>query len=308
MSNLLPLLLMGASVAAAQTVIPLWPVTATTPSQEIDTTKSGDDLIAGKRVERLTNVTTPTITVYRSSATKNSGTAVVVFPGGGYRILALDLEGTEVCDWLTSAGVTCVLLKYRVPDAGPYPEHSEDLADAQRAVRLTREHAADWKVSPDRVGVLGFSAGGHLAVALSNHFAEATYPAKDAADHLSAKPDFALLIYPGLLVRRPGNSQLRSEAVPNATTPPTFVLQAENDPVHVENALAYYNALKEANVPSELHIFAQGGHGYGLRPTALPITRWPHLATEWLHTIGMLPGAGADPANSTASHQSTGNQ
>lgn len=138
----------------------------------------------------------PTIAVTRAEAANNTGAAIVVFPGGGYRILAYDLEGTEVCDWLHTIGVTCVLLTYRVPNAGPYPAHSEDLADAQRAVRLTREHAAEWKVDPNRVGVLGFSAGGHLAAVLSNHAGEHVYPAADAADQLSARPDFALLIYP----------------------------------------------------------------------------------------------------------------
>jgi acetyl esterase/lipase len=150
--RLVSLLLLTGLIAAGQTVLPLWPRHETGPIAERDTTTDKDQLIAGKRVERLTGVTNPTITLYPAAATNNTA-AVVVFPGGGYRILALDLEGTEVCDWLNSIGVTCVLLKYRVPDAGPYPKHSEDLADAQRAVRLTRQHAAEWKIDSSRVGV-----------------------------------------------------------------------------------------------------------------------------------------------------------
>ena len=225
--------------------------------------------------------------MYSPHAVKNSGAAVIVFPGGGYSILAWDLEGTEVCDWLVSEGINCVLLKYRVPGSGPYPEHSEALADAQRAMRLTRQHATEWNLHPDQIGVLGFSAGGHLGVVLSNHANNETYKAIDAADHLSARPDFAIILYPGYLAQPPERWQLRAEAVPSSQTPPTFLLQAEDDPVHVENASVYYDALKQAKVPAEMHIYAHGGHGYGLRPTALPITRWPQLATEWLRTIGI---------------------
>lgn len=276
--------------AAAQTILPLWPASAlsSTTVHEADTTTDKDELIAGKRVQRLTGVSNPTIAVYPAPSSNNSGAAVVVFPGGGYRILAYDLEGTEVCDWLNSIGVNCMLLKYRVPNAGPYPAHSEALADAQRAVRLTRQHASEWKLDINRIGVLGFSAGGHLAAALSNHATENIYPPADAADQLSAKPNFALIIYPGGLVHPPERKQLEPGVIPSAETPPTFLVQAEDDPVHVENTLMYYAALKDSKVPAEMHVFAQGGHGYGLRRTALPITRWPALAAEWLHTIGML--------------------
>ncbi len=284
-------LLLTEQGAVAQTPLRLWPgaaVASAANQQEHDTTTGKDDLVAGKRVQRLTGVSDPTITVYPAPAGNNSGAAIVVFPGGGYRILAYDLEGTEVCDWLNSVGVTCVLLKYRVPNAGPYPKYSEDLADAQRAVRLARQHAADWKLDGNRVGVLGFSAGGHLAAVLSNHASAAAYQAADSADQLNAQPDFVLMIYPGGLVHAPDLQQLGPEVRPTAGTPPTFLVQAEDDPVHVENATVYYEALKQAKVPAEMHVFAHGGHGYGLRPSALPVTQWPRLATEWLHTIGML--------------------
>jgi acetyl esterase/lipase len=213
---------------------------------------------------------------------------VVVFPGGGYHILAIDLEGTEVCDWLNSAGISCVLVKYRVPVAGPYPKSPAPLEDAQRAVGMVRAHATEWHIDPNRVGVLGFSAGAHLAAALSTHFDQRLYPAVDAADKLSCRPDFAAIIYPGYLALADQNFAPNADIHPTAETPPTFLLQAEDDPVHVENAVVYFLALKNAKVPAELHIYAQGGHGYGLRRTALPITTWPQTVEIWLHTIQVL--------------------
>jgi acetyl esterase/lipase len=223
-----------------------------------------------------------------SSTAAGTGPAVVVFPGGSYRILAIDLEGTEVCDWLTSIGVNCVLLKYRVPDSGPYPKSDAALQDAQRAIGLVREHAADWHIDPKHVGVLGFSAGGHLAAAVSTHYQQRIYPAVDAADQLSCRPDFALIIYPGYLANADKNFEFSLDLPVTASTPPAFLVQAEDDPIHVENAVEYFMAQKKAGVPAELHICAQGGHGYGLRPTSMPVTQWPQLATRWLKTIGVL--------------------
>ena len=270
----------------------IWPDAApgapTKLPAEADTTTATDNLIAGRPIMRLGNVSTPTLTLFAPKG-KNTGAAVVVFPGGGYRILAIDLEGTEVCDWLNSAGVTCILLKYRVPDTGPFPKSAAALQDAQRAVGLVRAHAAEWKIDPKRVGVLGFSAGAHLAAALSTHFDQRLYPPVDEADKLSCRPDFAVIIYPGYLALTDKNFAPNPEIIPTAATPPQFVLQAEDDPVHVENALVYYQALKNAKVPAELHIYAAGGHGYGLRRTELPVTRWPESVETWLHTIKMLP-------------------
>jgi len=263
---------------------------------ETDTTTAKDELIAGKPLVRVGNVSVPTITLYMAKPTSGAGgprPAVVVFPGGGYYILAIDLEGTEVCDWLNAAGVTCVLLKYRVPATGPYPKSAAALQDAQRAVGLVREHAAEWGIDPHRLGVLGFSAGGHLAAALSTHYDKRLYDPIDAADKLSCRPDFAVVIYPGYLALADKNFAPNPDIVPTADTPPTFLVQAEDDPVHVENALVYFQALKNTKVPAELHIYAKGGHGYGLRRTALPITAWPQAAEEWLHTIGIL-GAHAE--------------
>jgi acetyl esterase/lipase len=270
----------------------VWPgvapgATANQPA-EADTTTAKDNLIAGRPLVRLGNVSVPTLTLYRAKHGSN-GPAVVVFPGGGYTILAMDLEGTEVCDWLNSAGINCVLLKYRVPNSGPYPKSPAALQDAQRALGLVREHAQEWGIDPKRVGVLGFSAGGHLAAALSTHFDQRIYDPIDTADKLSCRPDFALVIYPGYLAIADKNFAANSEINPTASTPPTFLVQAEDDPVHVENAVVYFLQLKNAKVPAEMHIYAHGGHGYGLRRTALPITSWPQAAQTWLHTIGMLP-------------------
>lgn len=271
--------------------LPLWPQGAPGaqphPGPEVDVTTAKDDLIAGKRVIRLGNVSTPTLTLY-SPKGKNTRAAVVVFPGGGYRILAMDLEGTEVCDWLSTAGITCVLLKYRVPDSGPYPKSSAALQDAQRALRMVRSHAAEWKIDAHRVGVLGFSAGAHLAAALSTHFDQRLYDLVDGSDLLSCRPDFAVIIYPGYIALAEQNFVPNPNIPVTEKTPPSFILQAEDDPVHVENAVDYFLALKNAKVPAELHIYAHGGHGYGLRRTALPITTWPRSVEVWLHTIHVL--------------------
>lgn len=275
----------------------LWPNGApgatANPKPEIDATKPTDPLIAGRPLIRLGNVSSPTLTLYQpGSGNTGSGAAVVVFPGGGYQILAIDLEGTEVCDWLNSIHVACILVKYRVPNTGPYPKSAAALQDAQRAVGMVRQHAAEWHIDPDRVGVLGFSAGAHLAAAISTHYETRLYDPVDAADQLSCRPDFAFIIYPGYLANAAENMAPNPDITPTAQTPPAFIVQAEDDPVHVENATNYFLQLKNAKVRAELHIYAEGGHGYGLRRTSLPVTSWPKLAETWLHTIGMLSDTG----------------
>ena len=283
--------------APGRLTIPVWPGIApgapVNPPAEIDTTSAKDNFIAGKPLVRLGNVSTPTLTLYPAKGnTSGLGPAVVVFPGGGYNILAIDLEGTEVCDWLNAAGINCVLLKYRVPMTGPYPKSPAALEDAQRAMGLARLHATEWGIDPKRVGVLGFSAGGHLAAAISTHFDQRLYDPIDAADKLSCRPDFAVVVYPGYLALAEKNFAPNPDINPSADTPPTFIVQAEDDPVHVENAVVYFLALKNAKVPAELHVYAQGGHGYGLRRTALPVTTWPQAVETWLHTIGVLFNSG----------------
>ena len=254
---------------------------------------------------KVTNVSEPTMTRYPPKG-HTTGAAVVVFPGGGYQMLAMDLEGTEICDWLTSRGITCVLLKYRVPNSGPtwvdnhryYPKVQTALQDAQRTIGLVRLHAAEWHIDPHKVGVMGFSAGGHLVAAVSTRFQHRTYSPVDAADQLSSRPDFAIAAYPGHLwlledddhaTRDETDLRLRPDIHPTADTPPTFLVMAEDDHVDgVEQALAYYVALQKAGVPTEMHLYAQGGHAFGLRKSKLPIGQWPQLVETWLHTIGVL--------------------
>lgn len=263
------------------------------PGPEHDTTTPEMPRIAGRTVVRLGNVTEPALILYRAPAAKNTHAAVVVFPGGGYSILAMDLEGTEVCDWLNRIGVNCALVKYRVPASGPYPKSAAALQDAQRAMGLVRQHAAEWGIDPKKVGVLGFSAGAHLSAALSTHYDKRLYPRVDAADDLSCRPDFAIVIYPGYLAVAEQGMAFNHDIPVTAQTPPTFLVQAEDDPVHVENAIEYFMQLKKAGVPAELHVYTKGGHGYGLRPTELPVTHWPELATTWMKTIGVIsPGNG----------------
>jgi acetyl esterase/lipase len=218
------------------------------------------------------------------------------------KILAIDLEGTEICDWLTSRGITAVLLKYRVPDSGPHyeprlnrgvlPKAPTALEDAQRTVGLVRYHARQWHINPDKIGVIGFSAGGHLVADISTHFSKRSYAARDAADKVSCRPDFAIACYPGHLWVDDTALKLNPDIASGISkqTPPTFLVQAEDDQVDgVNQSLVYYVALKDAGVPVELHLYAHGGHAFGLRRTKFPITQWPYLVETWLRTIGMIP-------------------
>ena len=289
---LIPCAVGACAQSPQQVTLPLWPSTppGTTASlpPEHDITTPADELISGRRVIRLGNISKPTLTLYPAPAAKASGAAVVIFPGGAYHILAMDLEGTEICEWLNSIGVTAILVKYRVPSPEGAPRYAAPLQDAQRAMGLVRQHASEWHIDPHRVGILGFSAGGHLSAALSTNFSSRTYAHIDAADDLSCRPDFAFVLYPGYLANEPSLDKLPPEIKVDAHTPPTFLLQAEDDPVHVENSLVYFLALKQAGVPAEMHLYAKGGHGYGLRPSPNPITDWPQLAEKWLHTEGIL--------------------
>lgn len=282
--------------------LPIWPGAAPDARPGVGAEVAGTvvdaagkkKLVGGRPWVYVDNVSTPTITVYSPQGHSN-GSAVVVFPGGGYNVLAIDLEGTEACDWLTSKGITCVLLKYRVPCAktGPYRDCRTALEDAQRTVGLVRFHAAEWHIDPQRIGVLGFSAGGHMVAAISTHFDKRLYPSVDAADSVSCRPDFGVALYPGHLAVPERNFALNPDIRVTSRTPPTFLLQAQDDPVDpVENSLVYYAALRKAGVPAELHVFVKGGHAFALRRTEAPITRWPDLAETWLQTIGIIPRPG----------------
>jgi acetyl esterase/lipase len=295
----------ASATAAEPTPMPLWPGVAPGDKGDIgeerDTTKPDPKAPPEKQgVIRLGNVSKPTITVFKPAADKDTGAAVVVCPGGGYGILAYNLEGTEICQWLNSVGVTGVLLKYRVPVRQGLPRHVPPLQDVQRAIGLVRQHAGEWKIDPARVGVLGFSAGGHLAAAVSNNYAERSYPAVDDADKLPCRPDFAVLVYPAYLVAEAPKvkgepppkvdvSKLAAELPVTKDTPPTFIAMTQDDPIKIENAYAYALALKAAKVPAELHVYAAGGHGYGLRAGKNPVsTAWPQRAAEWMGAMGWL--------------------
>lgn len=290
--------------SAGHTQVAIWPGVVPDARRvtgpEVTRTET-NDLVGGKPWVYINTVSRPTMTVYspkgRNTGGKSTGAAVVVFPGGGYQILAIDLEGTEMCDWLTAKGITCVLLKYRVPGegvlpkSGAYPQSAEALEDAQRTVGLVRFHAAEWHIDPHKIGVLGFSAGGHLVAAMSVHFDGRLYKAVDAADAVSCRPDFAVAIYPGHLSLSRDGPGLNPDIGRHISrlTPPTFLLQNEDDFVDgVNQSLVYYAALKKAGVPVEMHLYAQGGHAFGLRRTKLAATRWPELVETWLATIHMV--------------------
>jgi acetyl esterase/lipase len=276
----------SASAPPGPTQLPIWsgapPDAQSAPGPQVD----------------WTNIVRPTMTVYSPNA-ENTGVAVVVFPGGGFEGLAIKGEGTDACDWLTSKGITCVLLRYRVPSL-PYDWHCKcrpdnlttptlALEDAQRTMGLVRSHAAEWRVDPHKIGVLGFSAGGYLVAEISTRHEHRLYAPVDAADKVSCRPDFAVAVYPGHLWVGGKGYGLNPNVPVNHQTPPTFLVQAENDNVDgVNQSIAYFIALKDAGVSVEMHLYAQGGHAFGLRPTNLPITKWPQLVAKWLSTIGMI--------------------
>ncbi|WP_424842451.1 alpha/beta hydrolase [Stenotrophomonas indicatrix] len=284
---------------AGTTELPLWPDGKVMAPPKLKGREQVSETVSkasGERWMMLQNVAVPTLTVFPAKGSPN-GTAVMVIPGGGYNVLAIDLEGSEICDWLTAQGVTCALLKYRVPASGPnwdrecncrdIPAVPMALQDAQRAMGLLRAQAARWKIDPQRLGVIGFSAGGHVVAGLSTH-AQRSYAPLDAADVQSSRPDFAMLLYPGHLWVRKDDS-LEKDIVVDAKAPPTFIVQAADDPTDdVRHALVYHRALIEAGLPVEMHLFAHGGHAFGLRLKDAPVSAWPSLAERWMHDIGML--------------------
>lgn len=239
----------------------------------------------GASVLRITNVSAPTITVYPAPEENATGAAVLVCPGGGYNILAYDLEGDEICEWLNDIGITAILLKYRVPRREGLQKHEAPLQDAQRALGYVRAHADEFCIDPDRIGVMGFSAGAHLSAMLSNT-PERTYPVVDMDDKVSCHPDFCLLIYPAYLDG--ANFQLAPELKVSSTTPPTMLIQAEDDKSYINSSLFYFYALKEAGVPACMHLYSKGGHGYGMRDTGMAVNEWPDRAEDWLRDMKII--------------------
>jgi acetyl esterase/lipase len=247
--------------------------------------KPGEDRIVG-----ITNVTKPTLTVYRPDTEKNTGVAVVVCPGGGYNMLAWDHEGEQVAQWLNSIGVAGIVLKYRVPRRAATPKDQpppQALMDAQRALGLVRSKAAAWGIDPKRIGILGFSAGGHLAAWEATSSDKRAYEPIDETDRVDCRPDFGVLVYPGGVVKA-GTDQLAPEIRVTSQTPPMFFAHAGDDRVSAENSIYLYLALKREGVPAELHVYSTGGHGFGLRPSDKPCSTWPKRCEEWLRSQGVL--------------------
>ena len=237
---------------------------------------------------RIAYVDNPTLTVYRASEEKANGTGVIICPGGGYNILAWTHEGTEIAEWFNSIGVSAFILKYRVPRRDPETPHSLPLQDAQRAIRIVRSNAKKWNVDPDRIGLLGFSAGGHLTVMSGVHYNKKTYPKVDTADDFSARPDFLMPIYPAYLGNRVNKDKLSELININKNTPPTFIAITHDDSDRSYYSALLYAALKKNNVVGELHIYSKGGHGYGMRKSNNPVHTWPDRCRDWLGSMGYL--------------------
>jgi len=271
--------------AAERRVINVWPgmppgATKATGPEELREPRPNEKA----SVQRLTNVSQPTLTLYEPADQQRNGAAVIICPGGGYNILAWDLEGTEVAEWLNTLGVTALVLKYRVPDADP--QHVAPLMDAQRAVSLVRSQASELKIDSVRIGILGFSAGGNLAGGACLKHDSRAYDKIDAVDEVSCRPDFGVLIYAAYFIDDAGN--LKPEYKPTDKSPPMFFAHALNDGVKPENSIALLLGLKAAGVPAELHLYDAGGHGFGLRKSEFPCHTWPDRCAEWMEHRGLF--------------------
>lgn len=242
--------------------------------------------VAGCPVLRVGNVSEPTLTFYPAPVENNSGVTIIVNPGGGYNILAYNLEGTEICKRFNSYGVNCVLVKYRVPRREGLEKHEAPLQDVQRAIAYTRSHAKEWNINSDKIGVLGFSAGAHLSAVASTNYSSRTYPRIDSYDDVSLRPDFTVLVYPAYLSA--DNFRISPELKVDSNTPPTILIQTQDDKSFIDSSLFYYYALKQANVPAAMHLYPSGGHGYGARNTGHTVNEWPHRVLSWLRDIKMI--------------------
>ena len=287
MKQTLFILLFIVSIMSLQSQIVLFPQGA--PGETVKM-KQKDDLtgnkVAGCPVLRITDVSEPTLTFYPAPADNNSGVTIIVNPGGGYNILAYNLEGTEICKRFNSYGINCVLVKYRVPRRAGLEKHEAPLQDVQRAIAYTRSHAEEWNLNPDKIGVLGFSAGAHLSAVASTNYSERTYPRIDNNDDVSLRPDFTALIYPAYLSA--DNFSISPELKVDENTPPTILIQTQDDNSYIDSSIFYYYALKQAKVPVAMHLYPSGGHGYGARNPGHTVNEWPHRVISWLRDIKMV--------------------
>lgn len=276
------LLLPPAAVPAEETALRLWPGKAPGEQGPIEPEKRDAAANDPNVIQRVTNVSDPVLAVFRAPTDKSSGASVIIAPGGAYRFLSWAHEGEEIAKRFNRDGITAFVLKYRVPTRAHDPGNRLALMDAQRAVSLVRSRAKEWSLNPARVGFLGFSAGGHLGVNLENNYEKRAYEPVDEADKTSARPDFTILIYPGGMMDPNDRTKLAPGMVPTAQTPPTFIAVAGDDEGCAEPSVRYYLALKSAGVKSELHVYASGGHGFGMRASAGTAATWPDRCVEWL--------------------------
>lgn len=289
--KLFPALLMASTLLSHSELLtlPLW--NGGVPGEKDQ--KIGEEKAEDKNKDgiiRISNVSTPTITLYQAPSAKANGAAVIVAPGGGYGILASSHEGTDVCEWLNDLGVTAILLKYRVPRRKNLAKHHAPMQDAQRAVSMVRSKAAEWKIDPKRIGILGFSAGGHLAATVLTSDGSVSFP-KEEVDKHSAIPDFGLLIYPAYLKSEKNPNELVPEVSVDAQTPPSFVVIAHGDSRFVEGAVLYYLAMQRSKRQCELHVYGKGGHGFGMKEIPERVGKWTIQAAGWMKESGLLKPA-----------------
>lgn len=283
----LALAIATSSFAAQKPVIPLWPNGLPDGAAQLPPAK----VAAAKAIkdpERIAWVDNPTLTLYRAPKAKANGAGLIICPGGGYNKLAWVKEGLEVAEYFNQQGVTCAVLQYRIPRRDPITPHKEPLQDIQRALRVTRQHAKNWGIDPNRVGVLGFSAGGHLATMSGLKFADASYAQVDAADELSKRPDFICPIYPAYYADERTPGPLKPEMKVSQKTPPVFISVTSDDALRGYNAAQFYLELRKLKIPAELHIYHKGGHGYGIRSNGKPVDTWHIRCADWMNAMGFL--------------------
>ncbi len=278
------------SVAAPPSPIKLWPNGAPGDTELALPAQSTE--VRGDATQITSNVSDPTLTFYPAPEADNTRAMVLVCPGGGYHVLANSHEGIDVCTWLNKQGIHAALLLYRVPRRPDREKHVAPLQDVQRAMTIIRSHAADWNLDADRVGILGFSAGGHLATMALTSDGKRTYPPEAVGGAeppgIGCVPDFGVLVYPAYLSDPDDPFAISPEVKVTDTTPPTFIVFAHDDHRYVEGSARFYLQMLKSKRPCELHIFAKGGHGFGMRETGQPVAEWPGLALDWMKSTEIL--------------------